>query len=427
MAQSLTEERKVAWKAQGLGPDPAHRLVIFKRINSGKVLHRVLEPGETLKLSWLEKPDSYEAYAVSADENLRHRFSRKYQAAEQTWTFTLDFNLHFRVTNAERLALHVSKDDPLQRLEREVADVLSAAARCLPWEILKREGTDFGARLRDAETADGQGERKTNYRRLQEFAGGLGLEIRHLDISRTLTEADLEIDIVTRSTEVLTAKAIIQQQLDVETERLTHELGLLRDRHRLERDIAVAQGMQALQGMERLRMVLDGIAKEGIRALSQSVEGIRSFPAIQEALVEMQGIQASLAGLLGTQAHTPASQMASGSPAKLVSPPEHLPEGSVRASDPLERLVAQSFHLLRSLRGNPGDHRRILATVLHLVAESGLGREADEEFLFACRDDLENRIRPVESALEKEQLVFLRSILEVEGLRQKLAWEDSRG
>ncbi|HJX28836.1 MAG TPA: hypothetical protein VJ885_13070, partial [Thermoanaerobaculia bacterium] len=327
----------------------------------------------------------------------------------------------------ERLALNLLREDPLQRLEREVADVLSATARRLPWEILKQEGDDFGPNLRDAETADGQGERKTNYRRLQEFAGDLGLEMRHVDIRRTLTETDIEIDVTKRSSQSSTAIAQIKHQLEVETEQLAHRRDLLRDQHQREREIADARGRQALQGMARLQMVLDGIAREGVRAFSQPVDGIRSFPALQEAFREIQGIQASLAGFLGGQPSTPVLEPSSEGPPELTGSTERLLEVSVRTSDPVERLVAQAFHLLRSLRGNPRDHRRILVTVLHLVAEAGLGRDGDEEFLIACRDDLENRLHPVASALEKEQLAFLRSVMDVEELRQKLDQEDRRG
>ncbi len=71
MAQTLMEDRKVAWKIQGIGPDPAHSLVIFKKVGQGKILHKVLHPGEVFKRPIFTSADSYEAYAISADANLR--------------------------------------------------------------------------------------------------------------------------------------------------------------------------------------------------------------------------------------------------------------------------------------------------------------------------------------------------------------------
>ena len=191
MAKALTEERKVAWKIQGTGPDPAHSLVIFKKVGQGKILHETLHPGQVFKRPFFTSADSFEAYAVSADGNLRHEFSRKYLAGAQTWTFTLNFKLHFRVENAERLGLSLSDKDPLERLQDEVANLLSATARRFSWEDMKQEGEDFGLRLREAKTTDGQGESKTNFQRLQGLRRSLGLELRHLDVLRSLTEPDL--------------------------------------------------------------------------------------------------------------------------------------------------------------------------------------------------------------------------------------------
>ena len=87
----------------------------------------------------------------------------------------------------------------------------------------------------------------------------------------------------------------------------------------------------------------------------------------------------------------------------------------------MESIVAEAFRHLRILDENPWDQRRILASVLHLVAEAGLGTEADEEFLMACRDDLEGRLDPVQAALAKEPRDFLGSILDLDGLRQRLS------
>ena len=117
MAQTLTEERKVAWRIQGTGPDPAHSLVIFRKVGQGKILHETLRPGERFRRPFFSAADSFEAFAVSADGNLRHEFSRKYQAGAQIWTFTLHFKLHFRVESAERLGLSLSDQDPLERLQ----------------------------------------------------------------------------------------------------------------------------------------------------------------------------------------------------------------------------------------------------------------------------------------------------------------------
>jgi hypothetical protein len=419
MAQTLTEERKVAWRIQGIGPDPAHSLVIFKKVGQGKILHKVLRPGEVFKRPLLTSADSYEAYAVSADNNLRHEFSRKYQAGAQTWTFTLHFKLHFRVESVERLGLSLSGQDPLERLQEEVASVLSATARRFSWEVMKREGEDFGLRLREAEATDGQGERRTNFHRLQSFAGDLGLELRYLDVLRSLTEPDLADEKKVRVNEQQKVIARSDQGLAAEREQLNHELQSLRDQHGIERETAIARSSQALQGMERLRQVLDAVAEGGAQAIHQSAGELRSFDAIHRALIEVQGIQASLAGMAGGAA--PALEPAAHGKAIAGTAAGGVLQLTARQGSPLESAVAEAFRHLRILDENPRDQRRILASVLHLIAEAGLGTEADENFLIGMREDLEGRLYPVKAAIPEEPRDFLESILDLEGLRQRLS------
>jgi hypothetical protein len=49
-----------------------------------------------------------------------------------------------------------------------------------------------------------------------------------------------------------------------------------------------------------------------------------------------------------------------------------------------------------------------------------MGADADEQFLTMCRDDLEERLQPIQSGLGKEPLEFLESILDLEDLRERL-------
>ena len=420
MANILTEERKVAWRIQGTGPDPVHSLVIFRKIGQGKVLHKVLRPGERFRRPFLVSAEAFEAFAVSADGNLRHEFSRKYQAGAQIWTFTLHFKLHFRVQSAERLGLSLSDQDPLERLQDEVANLLSATARRFSWEVMKQEGEDFGLRLREAESTDGQGERRSNFQRLQDFATGLGLELRDLDVLRSLTEPDLADE---KTLRVNARQRVIDRSdlgLAAEREQLTHELQSLREAHRVERQTAIARSSQALQGMERLRSVLDAITREGIRGISQSVDGIHSFAAITDALREIQTIQVSLGALSGG-AGGPVGSLTEGEETNFAKSSGSVLELTARRASPLESIVAQAFRHLRILDENQQDQRRIQASVLHLVAEAGLGADADEEFLTLFRDDLERRLGPVRAALDNEPRDFLDAVLDLEGLRQRLA------
>jgi hypothetical protein len=414
MAQTLTEDRKVAWRLQGIGPDPARSLVIFKKVGQGKILHQTLLPGQVFRRPFFTSVDAFEAYAISADDNLRHDFSRKYLSGAQTWTFTL----HFQVQSAERLGLSLSSGDPLERLQEEVANLLSATARRFSWESMKREGEDFGLRLREAETTDGQGESRTNFRRLQDFAGALGFGLRHLDVLRSLTEPDLEDEKRVRVNERRRVIARSDQGLATEQEQLNHDLQSLKEQNRIERETAAARSSQALQGMVRLRLILDAVAKGGAQAILQSAGELRSFSGIHQALIEIQGIQASLAGVAGGAIPAPAPSALGGVEGFTSGGALHL---NARRDCPVESIIAEAFGSLRALDENPRDRRRILASVLHLVAEAGLGAEADEEFLKASRDDLDERLQPVRGAIPDEPRDFLESLLDLEMLRERLS------
>ncbi len=408
MDPMLTEARRVAWKIEGIGPDPRHHLVIFKRSGGGWLFHRALKPGEVLKLSLFESAQAYQAYAVSSDSQLRHSFCRKYQAVGQAWTFTLHFDLHFCVAKPEDLALKLD-DDPLQLLEDEIARVLSSTARHLSWMLMKTESQEFGLHLLDAEGTEGLGEKRKNFDVLRLYAKNLGLDLRHIDVSRSLAEGDIQPDIVkTReNADTQLTVASIQHAVTLELDRMKHERARL-----------AVEGSNALRGLGRLRMVLDKIAKQGVRGLSQAVDGVRSFAAINDALAEIQCLQGSFMALSGGQGPL---AMPGSIPISQVSPDGRFLGASPRASDPLERLVMELFQHLRALDHNPADKRQLLSIALHLLAEAAQGQKADGEFLAAVRGELEERLDFLEAALDDEPLEFLKRIMDVDAIQQELA------
>src|SRR3954462_4758955 len=69
MTKTLTEERRIARKVPVMSPTPADWLVIFKKIGEGRVLYKVLPPGEGFRRPLLTSAERYEAYAVSADSH----------------------------------------------------------------------------------------------------------------------------------------------------------------------------------------------------------------------------------------------------------------------------------------------------------------------------------------------------------------------
>ncbi len=432
MAASLTEDLRVAWKIQGVGPDPTHALAIFKKNGTGSVLHKMLEPGQTFR-RWFGSLDSYHAYSISTEENLRHTFSRKYQAVNQTWTFTLHFALDFKVARPKVLALKLDRSDPVRRLEEEVAMVLSATARRLSWEALEVEGPSFSLRLLEAESTEGLGERTLNFVRLISFAENLGLQLRNVGVTRSLSEGDLRPVIRKREVGIQLEVKVADHTLAKGEELLLHDSELLKDHHRQERELLkenhrqererlALHGNQILQGAERLKLVLDSLTKEGLRGFSQAVDGVRSFPAIADALGEVQAIQASLMKLSSVPAFplsspdNEANPLAGSQAVPILTEARH-------PLDPLERFVGDAFQHLRSLDENPADKRLLLAISLHILAEASIGNEGDEEFLIGCSESLKRQIYPLESILGVGPLDFFNRIMNVDELRQDLRLE----
>jgi hypothetical protein len=414
MAQTLTEARRVAWEIQGVGPDPARCLVIFRRVGGGKVLQEVLKPGQIFKRRFLQSAHSYLAYAVSTDRYLRHDFTRKYQHSGQTRSFILKFDLEFRVTDARRLALAMEDGDPVKLLEEEIGRVLGVSARRLGWQVLKEESEDFGARLLEAETPDSQGEQKGNCDRLNDFSENMGLGLQRIDVTRTLTEDALRPDI-----------AIVNAADQLAVDQVEHDLAREREKMKQQHEWLAAQGRNALRGLERLQTFLDEINTQSSRALSQATDGVRSFAAIHNALREIQAIHASFS-MLSTGSH-PTLGGGSGAPALGTGTPVALLPPSTLAADPLERVVLRAFEGLRDFAGDPADRRRLLGLVLHLVAEVGLGSDADSEFVEAYRGQLVELFKLLAAGMEQEEVEILRGIMDIESLRRDLSPEAPHG
>ena len=162
----------------------------------------------------------------------------------------------------------------------------------------------------------------------------------------------------------------------------------------MERETALARSSQALQGMERLRLVLDAIAQGG-SAASQSVDDLRSFSGIHDALSEIQAIQVSLGAC---RPEEPAR--ADSAPGGTISGPA-LPEGSPIGRSPgcpagVDRrrgfsASSQSWTKIRGPASRPGP-------VLHLFAEAGWeGMPTTTSDVF--RDSLDGGSNPCGSAL----------------------------
>lgn len=145
---NLTLEQRLVKPALAVNPVPGHDLVVFRRLGGGGLrFHSLLGPNDRLGL--LDKlllSLNSRAYAVTRDQNLRHKVFVAGQTADPVGRFTLDLTLALRVFDPQTLVEKL-ESDPLGRLEREVRDVLGRVASRMDWSDVQTPVYDFEDRL----------------------------------------------------------------------------------------------------------------------------------------------------------------------------------------------------------------------------------------------------------------------------------------
>src|SRR5436305_15272652 len=100
---NLTRDRNLVRYAVGIDPVPDHYLVVHKKVGFGRCFRASLAPGERLQRSLLERANSFVAYAVPCDRNLRHDFVRPLKTHDQIHSFELKLSLEYRVSDPQLL------------------------------------------------------------------------------------------------------------------------------------------------------------------------------------------------------------------------------------------------------------------------------------------------------------------------------------
>jgi len=384
---NLTQDQKLVRYIPGIDPIAGHYLVFFKKVGEGRKLRCWLNPGEKLKKSFLESADSFVAYAVPADPNLRYRFSGEYKTHDQVRKFGLAFSLEYRVENPAVLVEKVDSD-PLQRLVEEIQQVLIQATKSLRWADIEHEVVDLEQRIFDELMSNGEVQ-ISNGEKIRRFAVQLGFEVRRIGVARTLPDDEVR--------DSLALKKADQDRRIVAAEHVVQDLGSeLKQRT----DLRLLEQAQAVERRGRLQDTLANVV----------IRDIDSATSITEAVRKAEALQSSSLGFLGHRAEPERDQLVGSVP--------HRGLGSLHAApDDAEADGSKGIilEIWRQFERAPSDNARrlsILSHALHLVAESVLGPDADAAELQRRATGLRNLIRELlaADALGSDQVRLLEKL-----------------
>jgi hypothetical protein len=189
--ENKTLTKKIVAASPGFGTIAGHALVVVIERDGGRTHYQTVTPEQKFQRPWMSR-GTLLPYQVTLDQQLRHKFFSVLSHSDSIHTFTVTFELSYRVL---RDSLHVVvtrlDKDPLGSVEEEIKRVLSAPLRALPWPVI-HDHEDLKGFAVDATGVDDSGEVIVNRERLRIYGRSFGIDIRDVSVARTLHEPDLE-------------------------------------------------------------------------------------------------------------------------------------------------------------------------------------------------------------------------------------------
>jgi hypothetical protein len=403
MTTNLTRAHRIAFQAPDINPVPGHHLVVFSKRGAGQEIRQVVAPGQRIKLRWGERMENFLAYAVPASPQLRHSFSRPYQHREQEHTCVLRFALEFAIRDPRRLVEEVDRD-PLYLLEEETARLYGAALRQLPWQVIARESENLEGEVLRRERADFAGRVRSNLEALQGFAATLGFDLADVAISRTLPESAY----AGSTKEVTTAQDWIANEA-------AHKLEVQATLHRAELARLETETNHSLT----LRGTLAGAVNDLIRRLGSEV---RSMQDVEQVLPRLEAVAERVRRLPahgqeeGLDGQLPLSRPA------LIGRPDPRSNGNG-----LGGLTGAAIALRGGGPAERAARRRLVAALLHLLAEASLEEEASDERMAEESAAVRDQFQTLLPSLSDDEVGFIRHFQDVTALRAQLAAHEDAG
>jgi hypothetical protein len=399
---NLTQSKKVA-REVSLDPIPGHTLVVYKRSGgSGKSFFIELNPEQQFteeKKNWWQRftsdPPSYIAYAVNRNEALKLVISRLLLTSHGR-ACDLIISVEYHVSAPRRVADRYD-DDPLTLLEEAIFDSLKDGLANSDWDDIKRRFATV------AEDALINGRAKIDRR-----ADNLGFAIESIKLERQLHQKDLkelEAEDLREQMQVEQEKQRIEHEAAMHRNNLEHvrevnkveqegylqhkkveqegalqfkkleQEGALQDKT-LEQQASRLAIQNTLDAYEQRKRLNDGVVDSSVKALDITAGNIDSIAQLEAGHRAFGRMARGIGGVDGSGGGSGASGVAG-----IGEAPRYgaLTEGT-GASGSLPKVVdllTRTLHAIEDAGLASTDKNRLLSVLLHLTAESLLGREAD--------------------------------------------------
>ncbi|HYR10421.1 MAG TPA: hypothetical protein VEQ60_21785 [Longimicrobium sp.] len=371
-------------------PEPleGHTVVVLERVGEeGEKFHSLLEPGaerprQGLIAYLLGKPNVYFAFAVDASKHRALSFSEQVEMAERPHNLELHFSLWYRAADPELLVASRTTD-PLARVRRKVAEVITEEMAELPWDDVRHA-------FRAASSSVVSG----TLPELKSFARDYGIAITSITLRGKFPPgaiaADTEIHAVREKGRVVRARMEVGEDLK------NHRSNLRRENAGRDEEDRADAARREFQDMY-------------VREMKDRVGGlIREAPGI----VELGDLQRGISGMTGLLGH-PSSNGPAAIGAGNGHPQPVLPPGGSGLPAVLAELVT-----LTQL-SNDGQTRLVRGSLLHVVAEVVAN---DSSQVSAALADYARQARTAitDASPPADRLQALRALADPQQLRQRL-------
>jgi hypothetical protein len=352
-----TLEQRVVRPAEGFATLAGHALVIANEAGGGRKHVQTFMPGEKVKLPWLRSELS--GYHVALDEYLRSAFGSAHLHRDGVHSFTLAFELEYRVLSAQPWLIALrSAEDPLAKLEQEVKRVLGTQLSALPWKVLESR-SDWGHELMRLQSLADNGEMVLNSERLRAYASEWGIELRQVSVARHLSEEDVEVGKKSASLErkrELVGLEIADRKLQGELESTEIDIKSDLDVKRAQAETRVATASLPKQYIDGTKLALLEVSSKA----SSFHEIHRGF---QHALQIADSVARAGAGY--GRGETANFELGAGS---IGSTLQLGPGGLPAASAGLTATLQSACEVAAGLVCPEGDRKRFLGAMLRVVA-----------------------------------------------------------
>jgi hypothetical protein len=333
---NLTLEKRLVWEMGEPKPEPGHQVVVYKEQGKGRVFYQTLSRGEVFRPPLGGRFfGKYFAYAVSANNSLRHRFTEQLETGvgERSDVFQLHVVLTYRVHDAAALVDRLM-DDPLGSLEAEIRNVFRNRVSKMHYAQLADDGFDI-----EGFFLHGAGRGADNLERFENLAQEYGIELTRVELTRSFSAA---------------SKTSARKMVRIDEEAMVG-VHSARSRHQIRAAQEEGNRQQELLGTIGSRV-------------SELAKNSATIGELKELMGQIGPAQGQIGGVYDGQTALPAAEgaarraLASGSP-----------QGS------LLDAVHEMFQMVGEVAFDPSEQRTLGGTLLHIFAEVFASDAAGDE------------------------------------------------